>query len=237
MDKFEILAQFGLSENETRLYLRLLELGTATTGRMMKELNLYSKTVYELLDKLQERGLVSYVMISKIKHFEAATPERLLDLLYEEKDILQSLEKDLKRIMPELKKSRRLANDPEHANLQKDLDFVLDAALKSRDVLAYGGSEYLRTLLMIDGWHKKRNNLGINMKIILHKDLRRNKLKYKALAQRFTATEQPVSVLILGDTVAQISWSREPVATICQSKTLAKQQKDYFLENWKKAKP
>jgi len=42
----------------------------------MNELKFYSKTVYELLDKLIDKGLVSFVIKSNTKFFEAENPEQ-----------------------------------------------------------------------------------------------------------------------------------------------------------------
>ena len=52
------LRGFGLTEKEIQLYLKLLELGSVKSGRLMKGLSFYSKTVYEILDRLIEKGFL-----------------------------------------------------------------------------------------------------------------------------------------------------------------------------------
>ena len=69
MEIKETLKDFGLTEKEIKLYLKLLELGSAASGELIRELGFYSKTIYELLDKLIDKGLVSFVIKSNIRYY------------------------------------------------------------------------------------------------------------------------------------------------------------------------
>ena len=71
MNLRETLKEFDMSDKEIELYLHLLEIGSATSGELMKDLNFYSKTVYEILDRLIDKGLVSYSIQSNIKGEES----------------------------------------------------------------------------------------------------------------------------------------------------------------------
>jgi len=88
---------------------------------------------------------------------------------------------------------------------------------------------------MSDRWHKKRYDMRISMKVLLTRDMKKYKLKYRSLTTRFVSTESPVTAMVFGDYTALITWTREPVATLILSKTLASQHKTHFNELWKKA--
>jgi len=105
MKEIETLQQLGLSEKEAQLYLKLLTIGSASAGELIKELKFYSKTVYELLEKLIEKGLVSYVVKSNVKYFEAADPERLSEILSEQQNELEQKNRLLRELSPSLKNS------------------------------------------------------------------------------------------------------------------------------------
>jgi sugar-specific transcriptional regulator TrmB len=91
----KILEKLGLSEKEAKAYLALLALGEATAARLASRTGITRTLLYEIMDKLIERGLVSSVIKEGIKHFRAAEPGVLLNDLEEKK-------KNLKQVMPEL---------------------------------------------------------------------------------------------------------------------------------------
>ncbi|WP_436908892.1 TrmB family transcriptional regulator [Halosimplex marinum] len=54
----EQLRVFGLSDNEINTYFALLELGEATTSAVADEAGVTQRTVYNIVERLEERGLV-----------------------------------------------------------------------------------------------------------------------------------------------------------------------------------
>ena len=58
----KILEAAGLTGNEIKVYLALLELGSVTAGEILKKIEIHRGAVYDTLDKLMEKGLVSYVI-------------------------------------------------------------------------------------------------------------------------------------------------------------------------------
>ena len=55
----EILQELGLTQREIRVYLALLELGSTTTGSIIKRSEVPNSKIYEILESLQNKGLVS----------------------------------------------------------------------------------------------------------------------------------------------------------------------------------
>jgi len=72
------LQKLGFSENEAKVYLALLEAGFGTTGPIIKKTGLHRNIVYETLDKLIARDLVSASLQRGKKHFRALSPAKLL---------------------------------------------------------------------------------------------------------------------------------------------------------------
>jgi len=97
-----VLSEIGLTQNEIKIYLALLKLGKSKTGELLKEANLNSGRVYETLDSLQKKGLVSYIIESNIKYFSPADPKQILDYLEEKKENIEKQKKEYSKVLPEL---------------------------------------------------------------------------------------------------------------------------------------
>src|SRR3990167_8430777 len=96
-----ILEDMGLSNAEAKIYVALLELGQSKTGRIIDVTKLQSSTVYHVLGSLVEKGIASYILKGKTKHYQAESPEALLAFLEDKK-------RTLNEIMPELKEKERM---------------------------------------------------------------------------------------------------------------------------------
>src|SRR3989344_3052406 len=94
----ELLEEIGLTKSEIKVYLALLELGSSTTGPIVDKSGASSSKMYEILERLIQKGLAGYVIKSGTKYFEAADPKRLFDYLKEKKNKLDQQEKDLQQI-------------------------------------------------------------------------------------------------------------------------------------------
>ena len=62
----ELLAEFGLTRNEIRVYLTLLKMGSALAGEITEKTGIHRRNIYDSLERLQEKGLVSFVIINNI---------------------------------------------------------------------------------------------------------------------------------------------------------------------------
>jgi sugar-specific transcriptional regulator TrmB len=82
MEPTNILRQFGLTPNESAIYLAALELGEATARAIAERAQLPRTYVYDLLRTLAERGLISYLERGPHKRLYAAVqPKRLEAIL------------------------------------------------------------------------------------------------------------------------------------------------------------
>lgn len=77
----QTLVELGLNDKEATLYLRLLREGATTASRLAKLTGLNRTTAYLELDGLLHKGLVSYVIRDAKRYYQAANPEKLLQLL------------------------------------------------------------------------------------------------------------------------------------------------------------
>src|SRR3990167_2277459 len=116
MNDITVLQRMGLSEKETKSYLLALDLGSLRAGDLIKKLNVYSKTAYELLNKLVEKGFFSYVESDHVKTYFPLQPRKLNTLLEEKMDDLAESKRQLQVIMPNLQERARQSPLTYHAS-------------------------------------------------------------------------------------------------------------------------
>ena len=120
--KKSLLEEIGLTKSEISVYLALLELGSSTTGRIIDKAKISSSKVYEILDKLIQKGLVSFIIKSGVKYFEAASPERIIDYMKEKENKLSEQKNELEKLLPELKLKQTLSKYKSEATIFKGIE-------------------------------------------------------------------------------------------------------------------
>ncbi|NIO44769.1 MAG: hypothetical protein GTN36_04425, partial [Candidatus Aenigmarchaeota archaeon] len=161
-EAFTYLLNFGLTRGEARVYLALLK-GNSTKSEIIKNSGVSSSVVYEILERLMKKGLASSITIDNKKRFHATTPEKLLDIIENEKKKIKGLEKNGKMIIPFLRQISR--EKTLFANVYKDSD-GLKSLLKEieedfkkqkiKEWLAMGVTAYKNELFnrLWLNWHK-----------------------------------------------------------------------------------
>lgn len=91
----ENLKEFGLEENEARVYLASLSLGPTTILKISKYSEVKRTTVYEIVDDLERKGLMKKEIHGFKTLYSPEHPERL-------KNTLESKQVLLSRVLPEL---------------------------------------------------------------------------------------------------------------------------------------
>lgn len=89
------LIEYGLSQNETRVYLAALELGETTISRMAKKSKVKRATTYLAVGALQARGLLTASKKGKRSVYFAENPKKLLESFDERRA-------SITRVIPEL---------------------------------------------------------------------------------------------------------------------------------------
>lgn len=102
-DTQKLFRSLGFSEGERATYLTLLEMGAANVIDITKKSKLSRQTVYNSLDTLIEKGLVSTIQKGKKKNYIAEDPEKILAYVRRKEHELQEQSKDFERLLPELK--------------------------------------------------------------------------------------------------------------------------------------
>jgi sugar-specific transcriptional regulator TrmB len=97
----EILKQLNFSDKETDIYLASLRMETGTISDLARQAKIKRSTAYVILEKLQEKGLISLSEKSGKQIFISQDPEKLLKLIESEKEELANNEEEIKKMLPQ----------------------------------------------------------------------------------------------------------------------------------------
>ena len=187
----ELLAEIGLTKSEIAVYFALLEIGSSTTGPIIKKAGIASGKAYLILDKLVLKGLVTHVIKSGTKHYQAKDPEQLLNYMDEKEKSLIEKKEELKKIIPVLKsqyeekKYKPIAEVYEGVKGFKTFyEWTLKELEKGETIHIMGVPKEANKKFegYLVEWNKKRIQKGIKMKIIYNHDckefgIKREKMK------------------------------------------------------------
>lgn len=242
------LTKLGLSINEAKTYLELLKNKEVTTTFLAKKLDLHRGYIYDVLNKLIEKGFVSVIKKNGKKHFEAVPPANIIGYIEEQKNKLESYEKDFKKTLPQLEELRKFNKKEQNVMLldgKEALRNVLENMLiKKQEILVFGATGKFSKEMenYYFNWNKRRVKNKINLKIIYNsKDIAKlenspeETLYVEKKILEFDK-ENPASTMITSDKVALVIWIDKPIITLIESKEVAQLYKRYFEEMWKIAK-
>ena len=102
MRREEILSEIGFSRNESKVYLTLLQIGPSTAGTIAARSNIHRTNVYDAVERLAEKGIVTHIFKGNKKYFEAVDPNHIKEVLNDrslqfETNVLPSLMLDYKK--------------------------------------------------------------------------------------------------------------------------------------------
>ncbi len=100
MNLLPFLLSLGLSETESKVYLKLLALGTSEAGLIAVETRVKRTTVYHALVTLQEKGLVHIVGRAGATRYHAEPPEHLTTMLARRTHELERLGRETTKLLP-----------------------------------------------------------------------------------------------------------------------------------------
>ena len=82
----ETLASLGLTKNEVEIYLTLLNANELSVNEIGTKSGLHRQVCYDALDRLLEKGFVSYIVKDSKKFYKALNPDKILTYLDNKKD-------------------------------------------------------------------------------------------------------------------------------------------------------
>jgi HTH-type transcriptional regulator, sugar sensing transcriptional regulator len=244
------LKEAGLTEGEIKVYLALLELGSSTTGPIIEKSGIARSIIYQILEKLMQKGLVSYITKDKTKYFQSAQPQKILEFIENREIQLKENKKKVEDLLPQLLLHQKMQPKSE-ANIYTGFKGLRTAhehtyqKLKKGEFYYYLGipaSQPEEQHLYWQRDHVKRIKTGIKCKLLFNKDVNlktvNNRNSYKgANAKRMSIDlTTPAMFLIYKDTTVIFIQSPVAMAVEIVNQQVADSIKQYFDYFWKQSK-
>lgn len=149
--KFFLVNDFGLSDNETAVYIGLLEKGRATVLDLSKALNMNRTTVHVNVEYLLQKGIVSQTQEGRGKKrlIIPEPPERLRTIVEQRKIKVLKTEEKLAEMIPQMsnlmKGSSGVANvEVKYYEGKENVQLLYHEILKSDSIKAYGSNKIVK---------------------------------------------------------------------------------------------
>jgi sugar-specific transcriptional regulator TrmB len=243
------LKDAGLTDGEIKVYLALLECGLSTSGTIVEKSTVARSIIYQILEKLMQKGLVSTITKEKTKWYQAASPKKLLEYMNEKEKKLEENKKQVKSLLPQL-----LLKQKESVKSQTTMYFGFKGIrtahehtyekLKKGECYYYLGVPAYQPEEQHIYWQKdhiRRIEAGIKCKLLFNKDtpnsIIANRKKYKeAEVRRMTAEmTTPGMIVIFKDTTIIMLQNPHAIAVEIINQDIANSFMEYFNEFWKRS--
>ena len=115
----ELLKEIGLTEGEIKVYVALFKLGSTSTGALIKESKVHASKVYPILDRLIEKGLVSFVKEGKKTIYSANPATTIISYLDKLQNKITNQKKSADQLIKELTKLKEFSSEESETTVFK----------------------------------------------------------------------------------------------------------------------
>src|SRR3989344_9675244 len=216
------LELLGLNHNESVVYLAMMDLGKTSAGKIIKHTGFHRNIVYDNLNKLIDRGLLTFIDEENIRMFQLAPPESILDMLDEKSKGIEKQKQLTQQLLPEIKKTMQSMSLTQEASLYRGVKAIkhlfFDILKERKEYVEYGAPQSSIDIMGEHFW-KNYNKRAVEKKIkargIFNSEIRYwgklmvNKYTYvRYLPKEFDSLTE---TNIYGDKVSIVVWSPKPI--------------------------
>lgn len=246
MELFD-LKRIGLTEGEIKVYDAILALGETTKTDLAKRSGISPSNIYDVTNRLLEKGMISKTEKNGVAHFAPANPRKIVDYLESKKDEVDSEIRLVKDMLPTL--LARFAQQEDDVRVEVfngweglrtvfadmlneckkgDANYVFGASKGEREEAA--DSFFIKC-------HNMRESKGIKTAIIFNKELESSKRAgffqgCKNTQVRFLNQQTPSEIMIYKDTTCIIILTKNPLIIRIRGEEVRRSFRAYFDIMW-----
>ena len=257
----EDLNNLGLTNGEARVYLSLLKLGSAKVGAIVKDSTISYSKVYDVLQRLSIKGLVSQIIVENVKHFNAVEPYRLHEYIKRKEEELNAQKVIIDKIIPQL---AEYASDNRNKKKSSAEIFIGDSGLRAAYEILFNNiskrkkkkednekdskndDDVLRYFYPHAGYHevatpfysrlyqfqKSKKTKQRGIATLAFKSSKHFKEIPKDVNMKFVNFPLPGTMDILRDMLLIISWNNTATGILIISQEIAEHFRSYFDKIW-----
>jgi sugar-specific transcriptional regulator TrmB len=243
MDAFEAL---GLSEGERRVYAALVKLKSTTTGPLYKRSGVSQSKVYEILERLKNKGLAASIVKNGVTYWQPANPAIYLERVNRELEELKERRTVLERELPSLMKE---AYSPDEAHVlvgyngfRSALFSFLDAFKSGDEFVVFGSPVPIPEPFysFLKAYNLDRIKKNIYARFLYGGSLREFAKGLYTLPKtklRFMKGLTPSTIAIGKDRIIIMTWENQGKFVVIMGKEIAESYRAFFESLWELSKP
>ncbi|MCK5510649.1 helix-turn-helix domain-containing protein [Candidatus Parcubacteria bacterium] len=239
------LKQLGLTDNEIKVYITLLEIGENTVGPIINKLKIHRQVAYDALEGLEKKNFVDRIIKTKRYHYRVSDPKNVLDEIKRKENIANNL-------IPEINKKIKGQERGQEIKIYEGEKAFRELTLKNDGkmspnsktyVITGSTKKYLEIMEISKAFEKSkkiRKKKKITTKIIFlesqrdeSKKINRDYSELKFLAEGYAS---PVAFQIWTESISLISYGSEIFVIEIKNKDFRDAYLNYFNLLWKIAK-
>ena len=227
----EDFEKIGLSRNESKIYLELIKRRQASAADLIKSSGLHRSIVYDNLDRLVEKGLISEILIGNKKNFVAEESTSIIEFLKNKKNNIESEIQLAEKMIPQVKSFMREAKFADsEAKLYKGIrgmKTVLADVLTSKETWCIGMTNESVNLLGETYWrnyNSKVKDVGMKEHFLLNSDFgdvsyfaKMKNVEWRRLPRKM---DQKTELIIFDGSVAMFIYSTNPAVVVIKDDAL-----------------
>ena len=240
----EQLEKIGLSRVEAKVYLALVDLGASFAGGIIAKTKQHRQQVYEALDKLAARHLISVSQKQGKQYFQVANPQELFTLVREQEAVLEEIVPVLKEKFKAPQEEVVVYRDIE--GYQRALENRITATSTGGHVCVIGGTGeefYDLTKHVFEKYVSGLEKKKIGIKWVIYKsqwqEFTKHFGRYVGRLHQARVLDQsqalPVATIVLQDRIQISLFYPRPTMIEIINESLAKEYKRYFDMLWRQA--
>jgi len=239
MELKAVLEEFGLSAKEAELYLILLKSGHSTVTELSKKTNILRQSVYDILDKMISKGIVSESISDSTKVFHAADPKVLLQMQENKKKMLAEALPEFAEIAQSQKGSQKVETFIGYKGLKSIWDDMLVVGKDTYFIIDYDVFGKLFKELFIQNFIAKRIEKGFWHHVIFTSKVATPKIYGKSEPERMrevrylqSLTGFKSTIFFYGEKMGFFTTGDLPVAILIENKEAVASIKAIYKVLW-----
>lgn len=237
-----LLSDLGLESKHARVYLACLELGEASVQEIAHKSGVKRTSLYYILERLIELGLIHHAHHEKKSRYIAEEPERLVKTFGDRLEALGQHIEELKRLKGHTARHSRILYYNSFEGFKQIWQAIFDSGVTEyliitdpREMLQFVRKDYITRRIIAEKVRRGIKSKQLIMPSTYAEEITR-KDRFENRESRILPYDYPVpfTTIVFGDNVALISPFEEDLIIIIESPAFAATERALFQALWQR---